>query len=192
MQTKNDLRKYYKAKRQSLSIEQIETFDKQIANNFKKLDLPPIVAFLSYEPIKKFKEPNVSLITAFLKEIHPNIILATPKVIGTGPNMEGIIIDNNNTIFESSIYGIPEPTNGHIIDPKNLDLIITPLLTFDKKGNRLGYGKGMYDRYFILCKPDVIKIGISYFEPQESLPELNPHDITLDYCITPENVYQFN
>jgi 5-formyltetrahydrofolate cyclo-ligase len=57
-------------------------------------------------------------------------------------------------------------------------------------GHRVGYGKGFYDRYLALCRPDVIKIGLNFFEPIPSIPA-EKTDIPLDYLITPNRVYEF-
>jgi 5-formyltetrahydrofolate cyclo-ligase len=71
-------------------------------------------------------------------------------------------------------------------------MVIVPLLAFDKQGNRLGYGKGFYDRFLSDCRPDVIKAGTSYFEPEERFEELDQYDVPLDLCITPNNIWKFN
>ena len=72
--------------------------------------------------------------------------------------------------------------------PEELDLIFVPLLAYDKKGHRVGYGKGYYDRFLKECKDDCIKIGFSFFEPEDSIEGVNRHDVKLDYCITPERI----
>ncbi|RYZ27704.1 MAG: 5-formyltetrahydrofolate cyclo-ligase, partial [Chitinophagaceae bacterium] len=77
------------------------------------------------------------------------------------------------------------------IDPKEIDLVVVPLLTFDKKGYRVGYGKGFYDRFLHQCKKDCIKIGLSYFDPIEAVDDANEFDVTLDFCITPQKAYVF-
>ena len=65
------------------------------------------------------------------------------------------------------------------------------LLTFDEKGNRVGYGKGFYDKFLAECKPEILKIGVSFFEPENIIPDVLNTDIQLDLCITPTKVYNF-
>jgi 5-formyltetrahydrofolate cyclo-ligase len=66
-----------------------------------------------------------------------------------------------------------------------------PLLAFDIKGNRVGYGKGFYDKFLSECKPETIKIGLSFFDAEEIVEDTSIKDIQLDYCVTPNRIYKF-
>ena len=66
-------------------------------------------------------------------------------------------------------YGIPEPVGGTEMMPAEIELIIVPLLVFDINGNRVGYGKGYYDRFLKSCSENALKVGVSFFEPVEIL-----------------------
>ena len=68
-------------------------------------------------------------------------------------------------------------------------MVLVPLLAFDTKGYRVGYGKGFYDRF--LSKIDVKKVGISLFEAVECIADVHEDDIRLDLCITPKQIYSF-
>ena len=70
-------------------------------------------------------------------------------------------------------------------------MVFVPLLAFDEKGNRVGYGKGFYDKFLAECKPEILKIGVSFFEPENIIPDVLNTDIQLDLCITPTKVYNF-
>lgn len=85
-------------------------------------------------------------------------------------------------------YGIPEPEEGgEVIEPERIDLAIIPCLCCDKKGHRLGYGGGFYDRYLekgnfikaVLCREKLMK---------EAIPT-EPHDIVMDLVISEKGVY---
>ena len=75
--------------------------------------------------------------------------------------------------------------------PSKIDVVFVPLLAFDKNGHRIGYGKGYYDKFLSSCKPDIIKIGLSFYEAEEAFQDVYPSDIPLDYCVTPKKVYRF-
>ena len=103
----------------------------------------------------------------------------------------GAVIVDDNTFFETNKCGIDEPIDGIDMIPTEIDMVIVPLLSFDKKGNRVGYGKGYYDRFLKLCRRDCMKIGFSYFDPIVKIDDINQYDIKLDYCITPERIFTF-
>jgi 5-formyltetrahydrofolate cyclo-ligase len=77
------------------------------------------------------------------------------------------------------------------VEPAAFDVVLIPLLAFDVKGHRVGYGKGFYDRYLANCRPDCLKIGISFFESLASIDDVEAHDIALDMAICPTQVYDF-
>ena len=80
-------------------------------------------------------------------------------------------------------YGIPEPTSTKIQHP---NILLVPLVAYDKDLNRLGYGGGFYDRYIkkIKKKKDVITIGFSYSFQKIKQIKINKHDIKLDFVLT--------
>ncbi len=85
-------------------------------------------------------------------------------------------------------YGILEPRVEKIRKTKigDIDLILVPGVAFDKKGNRLGHGKGYYDR--ILGKTNATKIGLAFeFQILDKVPT-NENDKTVDIIITEERV----
>lgn len=106
-------------------------------------------------------------------------ILYLPKV--NGDNLDVLPYYENN--LQTGSYNIKEPINDIPICPHELDLIIVPGVAFDKNKNRLGRGKGFYDRLLLKC--NAIKIGIGYdFQIIESVP-FNANDIKMDIIITP-------
>lgn len=97
----------------------------------------------------------------------------------------------DNTVLRTNVFGVPEPIDGIEIMETQLDIVFVPLLAFDFKGNRVGYGGGYYDRFLKKCRKDVIKIGLSFFEAIEEIKDANVNDIPLTYCVTPNRVYEF-
>ena len=72
-----------------------------------------------------------------------------------------------------------------------IDIVITPLLAFDPKGYRVGYGKGFYDRFFASLHKDAKRIGISLFKPCKGIENINEYDVPLTHCVTPNKTYYF-
>lgn len=138
--------------------------------------------------IKEKNEILTDYIINFLKEEKKNIII--PKINYENNTLNNFIY-NENTILETSKYGILEPINGNLVDEKLIDVVIIPLLSFDKYGYRVGYGKGFYDKFLLKCRKDIIKIGLSFFEAEEKIDDSNDFDIKLSYCVTPKNIYKF-
>ena len=98
----------------------------------------------------------------------------------------------DNTKIKKNEYNIPEPVNGLPVPPEMIDVVFVPLLAYDKQGNRVGYGKGFYDQFLAECKPETIKIGLSFFEAENQIEDVFEADVLLDYCITPTQTYTFN
>jgi len=80
-------------------------------------------------------------------------------------------------------YGIPEPETKNIVYP---DVILVPLVAFDKNLNRLGYGGGYYDRLIkkLSKKKKIIKIGLALSVQKIDKVPINMHDKKLDYIVT--------
>ncbi|MCS5490572.1 5-formyltetrahydrofolate cyclo-ligase [Algoriphagus limi] len=103
--------------------------------------------------------------------------------------MVSVRIPPNTHFFEDS-WGIPIPQGVERASGEKFDLILVPLLAYDLEGWRIGFGKGYYDQFLSSLDFNPVKVGLSFFEPEEKL-EHEPHDIPLDFCITPEKVIRF-
>lgn len=89
-----------------------------------------------------------------------------------------------------SLFGILEPDKEQLlpIDPKKLEIVLVPGLAFDIHGNRVGYGKGYYDRFLIHLNPNSLKIGLAYdFQLLDEIPS-NSYDIPVDIIVTDKRI----
>ena len=180
------LRKKYIQLRQSLSLSEVEEKSLQIANELLKLNIWDLQTFHIFLTISKQKEIQTEYILQIIYGKDANAVV--PKV--NRGHLEHFLL-TDNTKLKLSKWDIPEPTGGIPIGVEHIDVVFIPLLAYDRFGNRVGYGKGFYDKFLSKCKHDVVKIGLSFFEPEEQLIEVSPHDIKLDFCVTPERCYRF-
>ena len=81
--------------------------------------------------------------------------------------------------------------NGIQINNSIIDVVFIPLLAYDIKGNRVGYGKGFYDIFLQNLDSKTTKIGLSFFPPELSIKNIDENDVQLDYCVSPEKIFNF-
>ena len=187
---KKEARVFFKNKRDNLSTSERLKSDDLLLIQFQKLDLPFLSLVLSFYPIESQKEVNTFIITDYLQFKNPGMHVAYPKTDFTKSEMQAILCEAEEE-FQPNHYHIPEPTSCEVVDPQALDMVLVPLLAFDKKGYRVGYGKGFYDRFLSQTRQDCLKVGFSYFEPLEAIEDAAEFDVPLDFCITPQKAYVF-
>jgi len=186
--TKNELRKRYKKLRKGLSENQIDDFSLAIANQLLKLPVWEASFYHVFLAIETQKEINTDYILNILSGKDKNILISKSD-FKTGDMQHFLLTDN--TVIKKNSYHIPEPVDGIEILDEKVEVVFIPLLAFDEKGNRVGYGKGFYDRFLAKCKPETIKIGLSFFEAEAKITDVFEGDVRLDYCVTPERMYSF-
>ena len=186
--TKKELRIKYKDLRQSFSESQIDDFSLDISNQLLKLDVWDKSFYHIFLTIEEQQEINTDYILNILSGKDKNIVISNSNF--ENYTMSHYLLTDNIKIKKNK-YNIPEPIDGIPIPSDNIEVIFIPLLAFDINGNRIGYGKGFYDRFLAECKPKTIKIGLSFFEAEAVAFEASEHDIMLDYCVTPNKIFRF-
>ncbi|TBN03257.1 5-formyltetrahydrofolate cyclo-ligase [Hyunsoonleella flava] len=185
---KKELRKRYKALRNKLTDEQIEDYSIAIANQFLKLPIWDYSFYHIFLSIEEQKEINTDFILNILSGKDKNILVSKSD-FKTREMTHFLLTDN--TVIKKNNYNIPEPVEGIEISNDKIEVVFIPLLAFDKHGNRVGYGKGFYDKFLSQCKPETIKIGLSFFEAEDEISDVFVDDVGLDYCVSPNKFYQF-
>jgi 5-formyltetrahydrofolate cyclo-ligase len=188
--SKSELREIFKAKRNQLADEELSESSQKITLAVQEFcdEYPNLEHFHLFFPIQRLKEINTFLIRDFLEQ--NNKIVYTSVINGISDQMETIQVQPK-TEFRKDRYGIPVPKDFNLAPSSFIQVVFVPLLVVDKEGNRIGYGKGYYDRFLASLSPEVVKIGLSVFEPVEQISS-EPFDIPLDYCITPKNMFNFS
>ncbi len=187
---KRDLRKLYTEKRRHLSSREMTRLNDLLLIRFQQRPLGDITTVLNFWPIAEKCEVNTHLIIDYLSCLIPSLQLAYP-VINMSASVFKAILVNEATHFKPNQLGIAEPLSDDEIHPCDIDVVFVPLLAFDKQGYRVGYGKGFYDKFLKLCRADVLKVGLSYFDAEEAIDDINDFDVPLNMCITPNKVYEF-
>ncbi|MDQ3535508.1 MAG: 5-formyltetrahydrofolate cyclo-ligase [Bacteroidota bacterium] len=188
---KSVIRKIYLDKRRKLSQEELVKINEQILknlfNNIKFKDHKIIHTFL---PILRNNEINIWPILMELRKKYEHIKIVISKSDFQLIKMKHFLYQEDTILVENQ-YGIPEPDGGAEYSDSNFDLIFVPLVIFDLNGNRVGYGKGFYDRFLAKISPRAIKVGLSLFEPVAEINDIHENDIPLDYCVSPGYFYSF-
>lgn len=188
--TKKEARKVFKEKRLGLTVGDRNRFDDLILIHFQQLQLPPLFYVHTYLAIKEQREIETDHLLHYLEFRNPELKIVIPRMDHATGELLHIEYDELVDVMKNE-WGIHEPVNGNLVDEQLIDLVFVPLLAFDEDGYRVGYGKGFYDKFLAKCRPDVLKVGLSYFEPIPRISDRAQFDIPLNYCVTPQRVYEF-
>lgn len=185
---KKELRLHYKNLRTALSESDIEEQSLAVANNLIKMPIWDKTYYHVFLPITEQKEIDTEFILHLLSGKDKEIVISKSD-FETREMTHFLLTDN--TKIKKNEYNIPEPVNGLPVPVENIDVVFVPLLAFDVFGNRIGYGKGFYDKFLARCKSETVKIGLSFFESVPQIDDVFESDIKLDYCVTPLKIYTF-
>jgi 5-formyltetrahydrofolate cyclo-ligase len=189
--TKQELRKIYLQKRMVLSSDAYhEACEKLIRQFFSHVNVGSCKIIHFFLPIVQKKEPDTWAIIKRIKSEFPSIQISLPKINAETNQLENFYFESPDMLTNNAL-GIPEPVTGTPTTASAIDLVLVPLLCFDELGNRVGYGKGFYDRFLSQCRPDCQKIGLSFFDPVKKIDDVNAFDVRLNLCLTPEKAYFF-
>lgn len=172
---KSDIRKKINSMRRMLSEAERLSAATDVFDRLEKT-----AAFLMADKVLMYHSLPDELSThQFLRKWGARKHFFLPRV--NGVNLD--ILPYEETRLELGSFHIEEPTGCDTVDPSEIELIIVPAVAYDRKGNRLGRGKGFYDR--LLAEARATKIGVGYeFQLIDELPA-EPHDVPMDVIITP-------
>jgi 5-formyltetrahydrofolate cyclo-ligase len=177
---KQALRRHAREKRRALAD---SDFALRLAEFAEDLNLAPDSVVGAYHAHKDEADPSELL--ARLVELGARI--AFPRVAARDAALDFHIVPNGEILMPGS-FGIPEPL-AHW--PRAVPgVLLVPLLAFDARGHRLGYGGGFYDR--TLAALDVPAIGIAYAGQEVASLPVEPHDRRLDAILTEAGLRQFS
>lgn len=190
MFTKKDIRKKYLEKRLNLPPEELTTLNRRLLAKCRTLDYSAFRLAHVFLPISDKREVDTFELVAWARQAWPRLQWALSRSDMKTAQMDHFRWEPADKLIKNA-YGIPEPQQGIRVNPQEIDLVFVPLLAFDKAGNRVGYGKGMYDRFLQQCRPDAMTIGLSLFAPVAAITDTDEWDVPLHKVVTPDAVYEF-
>lgn len=164
---------------------------------------PEDVCGIFFDAVKPEQGQVIALYWPMDKEFDPSAILE--RLLKDGFKCALPVIDKGNRILKFAVwneddplefgpYNVQQPAitdNTEWVDP---DIVVVPLLAFDRKGYRLGYGGGYYDATLraLREKKDTVAVGVGYAQQAVlfNLP-VEPHDEKLDWMITPQQAHYY-
>ena len=178
---KSELRKKILKVRKKFNTKNIQLNFKQIVKILKKEKITNQIIIGGYYPVN-FEIDDLTLLGKFKKNKF-NISL---PIIRKNFQMDFYLWSFSEPL-KINKYGIPEPESKNIVYP---DVLLIPLVAFDKNLNRLGYGGGYYDRLIkkLSRKKNIIKIGLAFSIQEIDKVPINVYDQKLDYILTNKNI----
>lgn len=183
---KQTLRKTYLQKRMTLSDGAFALKNEGLLNQIKSWwahqPAGPVHIFL---PIRKFREADTWPLIRWCWAGKTRVITS---ITDTRSNaLHHVWLDAQTPLVENK-WGIPEPAEIRPADPSQCSAVFVPLIVFDLELNRIGYGKGYYDKFLSTLPPGVKKVGLSLAPPLDLIPYAEPHDIKVDAVIWPGGI----
>jgi len=186
---KSELRKIYLEKQKSLSDSERREKSRRIAERFfENFSLENICFLHVFLAIEKNREVETSYIFKRLWRDFLEITTVASRIDFRAMTLENLKLTPETKLVRNR-WHIFEPTDGELIDIEKIDAVTVPLLCFDERGYRVGYGKGFYDKFLSECRTDCLKIGLSYFAPVAEISDAREYDVKLDCCVTPEEIF---
>jgi 5-formyltetrahydrofolate cyclo-ligase len=118
--------------------------------------------------------------------------VAVPKVIWEDKHMLPVQINSLEADFSVEVSGLRNPMKGIPVPFSDIDLVVTPGLGFDKKGNRLGRGGAYYDRFFTNQQLHAKRCGFGFSEQLVDMLPVIQTDQPMDFLVTDEQILYFN
>jgi 5-formyltetrahydrofolate cyclo-ligase len=116
-------------------------------------------------------------------------VVCVPRIVAD--DVEPVTFVPGDDVAPAS-FGAMQPVGGRVVQPEQIDVVVTPAVAFDEAGGRVGYGGGFYDRLFRRVRPDAFRVGLGFDLQvvQEDLPQ-GPFDARLDALVTDSRTLRF-
>lgn len=189
---KKQIRKNIRAARANLNAAEIAEKSSALFQNWQREFFHPSIKSIHvFISIQKFNEVDTSPFIEFIQSQINGPELVVPVTDFEQDILTHIAITPEMELAEND-WGIKEPViKNRKVSPSQLDMVLVPMMGFDRQLNRIGYGKGHYDKFLAQTRPDCLKIGLCFDLGliEEGLP-YEPHDFPLDAVVTESRVWK--
>ena len=185
---KTEIRKAVSVFRGSLDKNSLAKMNEEI---FKKVTTGKVAELIGKRPVFIYASYNNEADTFKIADffIEKGNIVAYPKALNKNREMSFYKVNSTKELIKG-YRGILEPLPKTSVDEiSKVAVMIVPVVAFDKKLNRVGYGGGFYDTYLI-NKPPYMKIGIAFEKQCFNIDDVEENDIKMDYIVTEKNIWQ--
>lgn len=186
MLQKKYIRKFFLRLRKNLSEKEINCYSEMILEVLKKTNILSYQSYHIFLPIIENKEVNTKYIIEYLYQENKKIYI--PKILND--NLISIKWEKD-LLLKKGKWNIVEPFYNDNQYNISFEIIFVPMIVSDKFGNRVGYGKGFYDR-FLQEQSFAKKVGLCLFDALDDEIETHSNDIKLDYLVTPCRMVSFS
>lgn len=186
---KEHQRKQFKEKRDLLSLEEIMDKSNKIKENFFSLKevwkAEKIMIYVSFKSEARTREIILDLLKRKKTVVVPVIDLKKEKIyLSRLKDFQKELIPGKLGIFQ------PLKEFFRSFNPKELDLVVVPGIAFDEKGNRIGFGKGYYDKFLLSLPKKVHVIGLAFEEQIGEKLACKKHDVVMHKIVTEKRIIE--
>ncbi len=182
---RQELRTLIRARRENISVIQAAELSARIAE--RVLTMPEYRAantVMCYASV--LGEVQTAALNARILEDGKELLL--PRIDRETHTMQAVPARDLSTLRRSAI-GVPEPTGEAGVDPASIDLVLVPGIAFDRRGGRVGFGGGYYDRFLLETKALRVALAFEMQLVEDTRPE--PHDQAMDMLVTEKALLDF-
>tara|TARA_R110001599_G_scaffold100421_3_gene257291 strand:- start:4835 stop:5404 length:570 start_codon:yes stop_codon:yes gene_type:complete len=188
--TKKVLRETFLEKRKTLTHEEHTLRSALVCEQaFKLITERQFKNIHLYLPLTKMREVITTPLFKKLTGTSEHQVVL-PRVNTKTKTLEHIAYNSTTKLMVGN-FGVTEPRGEELFNINNLDVVFVPLISFDRKGFRIGYGGGYYDKFLAQAGDKLIKVGLAITPPLDHIPYSESYDIPLDFCITHHKIYSF-
>ncbi|MGE5379690.1 MAG: 5-formyltetrahydrofolate cyclo-ligase [Methylocystaceae bacterium] len=180
---KKEIRQQVVNTRQALTTQEIKEKSERIANHFEQVPaLTSARTVMGYAPFRN----EVDIFPWLIKKYEQGVTILLPRTVAATGDLEAVPFVPGQQMLKNKL-GVSEPL-GSEVEPRLIEAVIVPGVVFDRRGYRLGYGKGFYDRFLPRLRKGAFACGVAFeLQMVDEVPH-EEHDYRLSCLVTEQGV----